>query len=356
MAAEHGGTPVEPHDVACANCGAALQGPYCHVCGQSADRHRRSLPHLVWEAIEGLFHVDGRLIRTVPGLFLSPGRLARDYMEHRIARHAPPFRTFLVALLIFIFAAEHATRELAEASAREARRQAAALATPQGRAAEAARIRLEAAQDRDSDLKEAVADRQDDLRDPDDKPARVEARYAKAVAKIQARYAIELDKAGRVAAGLPPIASDQTPGKKRSWFRTAIHKATANPDYYMMLAFNWGHQAAILLLPIVGLSLALVYRNKPQYFVYDHLLVAMNLLSFGFLASAPGFFLPPRLMAWWLGLVAIWTPVNLFQTLRGGYGSSILGATLKTFVVWTATVTAFGVLLLGLLVFTLTQM
>ena len=345
---------AEPADVACANCGAELQGPYCHLCGQVADRHKRSLPHLIWEAVEGLFHLDGRLLRTVPDLFFRPGRLARDYMEHRIARHVPPFRTFLVALLIFIFAAEYATHQIAEANARQAQREAALLATPQGRAAEAARMRLEAAQDRAGDLKDAVADRSDDLKDPDENRARIEARYAEATAKIEARYSFELDKADRVAAGVPP-GPPNPPNKRNSWFKTAVRKATANPDYYLTVLFTWGHRAAILLLPIVGLSLALVYRNKRQYFIYDHLLVAMNLLSFAFLANAVGLMLPPSLMIWWLGLVAIWTPVNLFQTLRGGYGSSVLGATLKTLIVWVTTVTAFGALLLGLLVFTLTQ-
>ncbi len=340
---------------ACANCGAALQGFFCHHCGQSADRHHRSLPHLIWEAIESLFHLDGRLSRTLPDLFFRPGRLARDYMEHRVARHVPPFRTFLVALLIFIFAAEHATHEVSEANARSAQRQAAALATPQGRSAEAARIRLEAAQDRANDLREAAGDRLDDLKDPDEKRGRVEARYAAERAKIDARYAFELDKASRVAAGLPPRPAPAPTGRNR-WLKTALRKATANPDYYLTLLFTWGHRAAVLLLPIVGLSLALVYRNKPQYFIYDHLLVAMNLLSFAFLANALGFLLPLPLVIWWLGLVAIWTPVNLFQTLRGGYCSSVLGATLKTLVVWITTVTAFGALLLGLLVFTLTQL
>ena len=341
---------------ACANCGAGLQGAYCHICGQGADRHHRSLPHLAWEAIESLFHLDGRLARTLPDLFFRPGRLARDYMEHRIARHVPPFRTFLVALLIFILAAEHATHEIAEANARQAQRESALLATPQGRAKAAEAIRLEAAQDRAADLKDAAGDRLDDLKDPDESRARVEARYAAATATIEGRYAAELDKASRVAAGLPPRPPATSPAKKTNWLRTAIHKATANPDYYLTVLFAWGHRLAILLLPIVGLSLALVYRNKPRYFIYDHLLVAMNLMSFAFLANAVGLLLPPPLVMWWLGAVAIWTPVNLFQTLRYGYGSSVVGATLKTLVVWITTVTAFGLLVLALFVFTLTQL
>lgn len=346
---------AEHDSAACDNCGARLRGPYCHACGQSADRHHRSLPHLAWEAVESLFHLDGRLLRTVPDLFLRPGRLARDYMEHRIARHVPPFRTFLVALLVFIFAAEHGANQVSEATARQQRREAAALATPQGRAAAAAQIRREAASDRAGDLNEAANDRANDLKDPDERPAHVEARYAAQTAKIEARYAIEMDKANRVAAGLRPRPPSST-RKKGDWLSTAIRKAVANPDYYLIVLFTWSHRAAILLLPIVGLSLALVYRDKRQYFIYDHLLVGMNLMSFAFLANAAGFLLPLSLMPWWLGLVAIWTPVNLFQTLRGGYRSTVLGATLKTLVVWLMTVTAFGVLVLSLLVFTLTQL
>jgi hypothetical protein len=347
MAKEHDVAVGSPSG-ACANCEAVLAGPYCHVCGQSADRHHRSLPHLAWEAVESLFHLDGRLLRTVPDLFLRPGRLARDYMEHRIARHVPPFRTFLVALLVFIFAAEYGANQVSKENARQQRREAAA----------AAKMRLEAAKDRVGDLKEAADDRASDLKDPDEKPAKVEARYKAETAKIEARYARDMDEASRVAAGLPPRAPSPTATttKKSSWFNIAIRKATADPEYYLTVLFTWAHRAAILLLPIVALSLALVYRDKRQYFIYDHLLVAMNLLSFGFLANAVAFVLPLQLTMWWVGLVAIWTPVNLFQTLRGGYGSTVLGAVLKTLVVWITTVTAFSVLVMSLLVFSLTQL
>ncbi|MFN9034113.1 MAG: DUF3667 domain-containing protein, partial [Alphaproteobacteria bacterium] len=72
---------------ACANCGAILQGRFCHACGQSADLRKRSILHLAWEAGESLFHLDGRLARTLPLLFFRPGKLARDLIEGRIARY-----------------------------------------------------------------------------------------------------------------------------------------------------------------------------------------------------------------------------------------------------------------------------
>jgi hypothetical protein len=355
--------PAPPPGATCANCNAILQGPFCHVCGQNADTHKRSILHLIWEAIEDLFHLDGRLLRTLPDLFLRPGRLARDYMESRIARHVPPFRTFLVALLLFIFAAEHATHEGAKESERQAQVRAATLATPQGRAAEAVRLRVEAAQERNDGLKEAANDRLDDLKDPDESRVRIAAAYAKATTRAQTRYAEALAKADRVAKGLPTepdVAATAGPSgevaKTGSWWKIGLRKATANPEYYLTVMFTWGQRIAILLLPIVGLSLALVYRNKRQYFIYDHLLVAMNFLSFVFLTNALGLVLPSPLMFYWLGFVAIWTPINLFQTLRGAYASSMLGAILKTLVVWSTTVFAFSVLLMAVLIFSLAQL
>lgn len=349
---------LEP-GAACANCGAALEGRYCHVCGQDADAHKRSILRLIWEGIEGLFHLDGRLRRTAPDLFLRPGRLARDYMENRIARHVPPFRTFLVALVIFIFAAEHVAHELEQAQAREHAREAALLATPQGRAKVAGEMRREATSDRNEDMGDAARDRADDLKDPDAKPARVEASYQREVSRIESRYVTAMAKADRVAAGLPAEAPQPAAAGSRhrgGWYREGLRKASANPGYYGAVLFSWGHRAAILLLPIVGLALAGVYRDKPQFYLYDHLLVAMNLLSFAFLANAAGLWLPPPFVFWWLGLVAVWTPVNLFQTLRGAYGSTMAGAVFKTLAVWLTTVLAFGSLLIGLLVFTLSQL
>ena len=343
----------------CANCDTVLQGPYCHRCGQDADPHKRSLPHLAWEAVEGLLHLDGRLMRTAPDLFFHPGRLARDYMDNRIARHVPPFRTFLVALLIFIFAAEHAAHEMTVANARQQAARAARLTTPQGRAAEAASLRQEADKDRRDDLAEAANDRASDLADPDENRAKVEAAYARETAKVQARYAAEMAKAARVAAGLPtdaPQATAPASAKSQGWWKGGLHKAIANPEYFLSVMFTWGHRVAVLLLPIVGFTLALVYRNKPQFFLHDHLLVAMNLLSFTFLTNAAGFVLPRVAAIPWLVLVAVWTPVNLFQTLRGAYGSSIFGAGLKTLVVWVTTVVSFSVLTTGLILFSLTQL
>ena len=338
----------------CHNCGAELQGYFCHDCGQSADTHKRSIRHLIWEAIETTFELDGRLFRTVPALFFRPGTLARDYIDGRIVRHVPPFRTFLVALLIFIFAAEHATHQQTLAQQQRKAAQDALLATPAGRAADVTRRRAEAEKELANDLKDAAGDRAHGLKDHDLTPAKVEASYARRVKSAQGRHDRAMARADRVAQGLPADSGMEpgATGSKRNgaWFNQGVKKAVANQDYYWAVVFTWAQRLAVILLPIVGLSLALVYRRRKDVFLYDHLLVAMNLLSFTFLTNAAGLILPTAAMPYWFGLVAIWTPINLFQTLRGAYGSSILGATLKTLVVWWITVLASLMLLTGLLV------
>lgn len=402
----------------CANCGTPLEGWYCHACGQNADNHHRTILHLIWEAIEGMFHLDGRLAKTLPLLLFKPGVLAKDYMEGRIARHVPPFRTFLVALLLFIFAAEHAIHQIKHHEEVEAEHRAAELATPEGRAKEAGKRRAEAVEVRDESLKEAASDRDEALKDPDQEKAKVAASYAEDVQKVHDRYAAKIARAdaiekdpkvaqelahkltGRAAADQirslsfeegpdalgaqaqamaedsphgrpvtrPALTNSETKAHSKNtvgfqssvvsgnWFKERTAKAVENPDYYILVMFGWAHRLAVLLLPIIGLSLAFVYLNKRQYFIYDHLLVATNLLSFSFLTNAVGMVLPKPLIAPWFLLLVFWTPINLFQTLRGGYGSSILGALLKSSIVWIMSFTAFAILVVGLMIFTLYQM
>lgn len=405
----------------CKNCETPLEGWYCHACGQNADTHHRSILHLIWEAIEGMFHLDGRLANTLPLLFFKPGKLAKDYMEGRIMRHVPPFRTFLVALLLFIFAAEHMIHNAMHEREVEAEKQAQLLTTPAGRKAKADEMRraaterrdaalTEAAEDRDEALKEAGADKAQIAREYDAEVKAAKDRYAvrianadalqnnpnagaEALARLHSRQTDAADQirgldftdpvklqADANKIGEVEIAGQQvnivTPGEaahgpaapakaeahgggheaKGNWFQEGLAKAVANPNYYMLVTFGWAHRLAVLLLPIVGLSLALVYVNKRQYFIYDHLLVATNLLSFSFLTNALGLVLPHAVQPTFFGLLSIWVPINLFQTLRGGYGSSIFGAVLKTLIVWFSSVTAFGFMIAGLMLFTLSQM
>ena len=93
-----------PVGTPCPNCAVPLQGSWCHHCGQKAAKFDRSVRHLIADAFEGLTHIDGRLWRTLDRLVRTPGRLTRDYLDGHRAPQIPPFRMFLVVVLIVFFA------------------------------------------------------------------------------------------------------------------------------------------------------------------------------------------------------------------------------------------------------------
>ena len=92
--------PTRPPGSPCANCGATLQGAWCHDCGQVAEDFHRSIFRLLMEAVEGITHLDGRFWVTAPTLLLRPAKLTRDYIDGHRAAQIPPLRLFLVVLLL----------------------------------------------------------------------------------------------------------------------------------------------------------------------------------------------------------------------------------------------------------------
>jgi hypothetical protein len=86
----------------CENCGEPLQGDYCHRCGQSRHNPTRHLGHAIEEVFESVWHLDGRIFRTLRDLLL-PGRVALDYLAGHRARYIAPFRLFVILSLLTFF-------------------------------------------------------------------------------------------------------------------------------------------------------------------------------------------------------------------------------------------------------------
>jgi hypothetical protein len=88
----------------CANCGTPLQGEYCHTCGQKATEINRPFWWIAGEFLDSVFSYDSRTLRTIWLLFADPGEFTRLYNSGRRASVLPPFRTFIVATLVFFLA------------------------------------------------------------------------------------------------------------------------------------------------------------------------------------------------------------------------------------------------------------
>jgi hypothetical protein len=87
---------------ACENCGTALQGAYCHACGQGAHNPLHDVRHALEEVFESFWHLDGRVFRTLRDL-LVPGRVACNYLRGQRVRYIPPLRLFLVLTVLTFF-------------------------------------------------------------------------------------------------------------------------------------------------------------------------------------------------------------------------------------------------------------
>lgn len=86
---------------ACANCGTALNGPYCSNCGQKASDLHRPFWWILGEFLDSVFGYDSRTFRTLWLLFAEPGEFTRRYNAGQRASMLPPFRLFLIATLVF---------------------------------------------------------------------------------------------------------------------------------------------------------------------------------------------------------------------------------------------------------------
>jgi hypothetical protein len=93
---------------ACANCGAAIAGPYCAQCGQETSIALPTATAFLREAAGRYVALDGRMWRTLGALFFKPGFLTREYLAGRRRRYVRPGRLFLV-LWLALFAAVRLT-------------------------------------------------------------------------------------------------------------------------------------------------------------------------------------------------------------------------------------------------------
>ncbi len=103
----------------CANCGASMQGEFCHECGQSIHSVLKPVHGMIEETIETVLHIDGRIVHTLPPLLLKPGFLTMEYFGGRRVRYIAPFRLMFVLCLLSFFVFHLAIDQItAKASAR----------------------------------------------------------------------------------------------------------------------------------------------------------------------------------------------------------------------------------------------
>lgn len=106
--------PTSYEGLHCANCGATMQGEFCHECGQSIHSVLQPMHHMVEETVETVLHIDSRIVHTLPPLFLKPGFLTLEYFAGRRVRYIAPFRLMFVLCLLSFFVFHLAINQISD--------------------------------------------------------------------------------------------------------------------------------------------------------------------------------------------------------------------------------------------------
>ena len=86
----------------CKNCGTALHGKHCFACGQKIILPEdRKLRHLVTEFFHHFTHLDGKFLKTLRQILLTPGKVTRDIAHGITVPHFKLSALFVIGTIIY---------------------------------------------------------------------------------------------------------------------------------------------------------------------------------------------------------------------------------------------------------------
>ena len=328
-------------DPNCLNCGTALVGDFCHVCGQSGEGLRRPFWSLAAEGIETLFSIDSRIARTLPDLVLHPGRMTRAYLDGQRMRFLPPFRLYVLASLVFFVVMPLILG------------QGLAFMPKGARNFDDARVEIEAAY-KDGDMTEA------EYKTAIEGIDRVEEAWKGGLPGL-----LSPEPPARPqdvdADSLPQPSEDEWAGIMPKEALDAIREAGENgdpdaarfaevmddPGRLGQQTMRWIPRLMFVMLPVYAGLLALTYLWRPQFLFFDHLIVSLHFHSALFFVMALGALVSPLIgLGWVIMGMLVYSNWYLYRLNRTVYGRSEVSSVLRVLALDS---TYFGILMSALL-------
>lgn len=102
----------------CLNCGAVLEGPYCHDCGQPVKGLIRHFRSVLGDFLDTVFEYDSRIWRTLLPLYFLPGSVTLSFIAGRRVRYVTPFRLTFVSLVVALLVLQVGVIEVDQAAFR----------------------------------------------------------------------------------------------------------------------------------------------------------------------------------------------------------------------------------------------
>lgn len=265
----------------CENCGTALQGAWCHQCGQHDYEFHRSFGHVFLEALESLFHFEGKFFRNIVTLLFRPGRLTADFNAGRRAAQMPPFRLYIFVSFVFFLLIFLGNRDADVFTADAGSGKPGAAGGTAWSAAWAESARQMKPTDWQDPTKvaaaiERVADQTARL-DPSPQSAAQREQMVAELRKVAARTKAAADQAA-------PAAD----GRKRSEFERFLEqqgRRALDPENRRRLVESFQHHVPHLLLfclPLFALYTRVLFRKSGQVYL-QHLVLALHFHTFIYL-------------------------------------------------------------------------
>jgi Protein of unknown function (DUF3667) len=275
-----------PAPTHCENCGALLHGHWCGQCGQPAIDYRRSFRYVIVDLLDEFLNWDSKFFRTIGLLLVRPWKLTNAFLAGHRVRYVHPLRLYLLASILFFFAVNYWAKAIHVAPTR--------FSSEQRSAVEAA------------------------LKKRDMPP------------EIRAEVENALNRAGSPASGQaeqPPQATptplvDLSPSKTPStrfekWFEARAkdkmgEHGTKMGLFVKTLISNLPYMM-LCCIPLFALVLKLLYVRRKIFYI-DHLIYALHIHSFVYLATILIILATIGLGRVALGALAGWMIVLLWVT------------------------------------------
>jgi hypothetical protein len=273
----------------CPNCETELQGEYCWSCGQSAKDLKRPFFALFTDVLNAIVAFDGRLALTLPSLMFRPGHVTRAFLDGKRVRYVPPFRLFLIASILFFLTLFSLGERQSWASGDD-------LTVNMGRDA-IEEFEVNGQTLGEIDGFETIFN---DNGDYDSEAAKAFLEQLAADGEIEASEDI-----GELVGVLDQLSDKSL---SRSEIFASVRK--------------WAPRLSFLLLPIMVLSLAILHFWIRRIYIFDHVIVAMHLQTFVYLAASAAILFSAVSTGWAWSLFGISIPIYLFFLLRKSYDTN----------------------------------
>lgn len=326
------------HPATCANCGAALAGPFCAQCGQRAHLHR-TVGAVFHEFLHGITHFDGKAWKTLPMLLFRPGKLTRTYIEGHRARYIAPVPLFLLVVftMFFVLSFVKLPTDAMEINA---------AATPAQRSAqikmELSRIDAEIAAAAAAGKRDALA-RLKSTRAGLVSVANVAAKPDASAGDLMERVGAEIVAANERGEAVVRFGDPEIDAKAKA--------ALQNPKLFLYKLQSKAYKLSFLLVPLSMPWLWLAFFWRRGIGMYDHAIFALYSISFtslmfvvGSLALTAGI----TNGAFW-SVLALAPAVHMFAQLRGAYAIGWFGAAWRTLYLSVAAILSLSVYLVILI-------